>query len=1847
MSGISPTGGPIAGGTSVTVTGTNFTGATGMTVGGVAVTSFTVVNATTITGTTGAHAAGLVDVAVTNPGGTGTDTGAYTYFATPTVSGISPTGGPIAGGTSVTLTGTNFTGATGATVGGVALTSFTVVNDTTITGTTGAHAAGLVNVTVTNPGGTGTGTGLYTYYNTPTVSGIAPTGGPVAGGTSVTLTGTNFTGATGMTVGGVAVTSFTVVNDTTITGTTGAHAAGLVNVTVTNPGGTGTGTGLYTYYNTPTVSGISPTSGPIAGGTSVTLTGTNFTGATGMTVGGVALTGFTVVNDTTITGTTGAHAAGLVDVAVTNPGGTGTGTGLYTYITTPTVTTPTSASITASTATLGGNVTSDGSATVTARGVVYSVTATNSSPQIAGTGVTNATGTGTTGVFTVAVTGLTPGTAYSFAAYATNSQGTSYSTVGTFTTLSNNDNLSALTTSPGILVPTFASGTTSYSDIVPGATTSMTVTPTVADALATVQVQVNGGGYASVTSGSPSGPLALNMGSNTIDVKVTAQDGSFKIYTITVTRGIPIVWVDPSFTTPGTVIADADPVTPGAQPAVVGVTAFSTISAGVTAVDPSGTVEVNANTYTESVNTGAKAITLVSGIGTGAVVINGSLTLNSSDTLDVTINGTVAGTSYGQWQVSGTVTLGGAILSLSGSESPVVGQVFDIVHNTGASSISGTFSGEAEGAVITSFLGSSLPAEISYLGGTGHDVTLTVMGTTVTPSGQLVISNPPGAGGNSDLTITLVGPNIQIYDPNNVIYAGAGATQVDPHTITIPLNTVTAGLVFNGTTGDDSFTVDFTTGNPIPPGGMVINGGAGNDAVRFVGTGLHAVYTPDAVINGNGVVVFTGVNAGTVTFTGMERVDLDLPTGSFALSPPSATNVVGIANGFLLNGTTPALGVSGTTGGVGFAEAYVRGASVTIDTSGIAGSTDTITLASANNLHTDTSLTINTGTNASDSIAVNGAVAFAGPVSLNATTVTVAAAGSVTTTGAGTLSIGADALTVNTSATLSSAVSVSLKQNSNGTLIDLGGANAAGTLGLSDAELDVVTAPTLNIGDVNSGAITVSAAITRPSSTVMNLTSGSTIALNHLLNSAGGNVTLNGTTITPAATGTDVSMGATGTLAFGSGDNLGIAIGGATADSGYTQLNVAGHVNLSGVTLALSGAYVPGPTDTFTLVNNDGADAITGTFTGLAQGATFAFNGKILGIHYDAGDGNDVVLSVAPVLNSVTPPANATYNNTDVMTFTVDYSKAVIVNTTGGTPYIGINIGGNVRHALYVSGSGTTDLVFQYTVTGLDLDLDGIGVISPIALGGGTIRDSSGNDAPLAFTPPVTTSVLVDGRIVSTGGAGSDTAPGTVGGGPSIGTWDSIRSGMVIASSGALSYRAHLGIAGSVTALNYQGIWKSPDGSYASTYLLARSGSPAPDTGTTNALFDLLPLNPYIDNLGQNTFIGFLRVGTGTVPVTDTSNDSGLWSEQATAGTGPRLVLRQGDAVTGGTVTMVAPSGWVGISQPATTSADGYAAFTVQLNGTTATPGSALLRVTSSAASVTVATLAKQGDVAPGIGAATGGTFDVMYGNSNDPRMDGAGDVAFLANLVDGNSGIWYQSVAGALSAVARTGEATPGLADTFTRFERPSLASSGGHIAFRAFLATTGQSVWAGNPASPGGLVAIAKTGDTALPGIPAGSQLWSIWSPFSNASGKVAFRVSLMNSSSVETRAIVTDTNGTLGVVAKVGDAAPGTADTFVDFDHPIIGDGNQVAFTATTSGGKTGIWKQAAGGGALSLALKVGDSITSHGVTRTIGDLIVVGTATSDRLSEVTSMNAAGQIMVWALYTNGDTGILLTVP
>ncbi|WP_221179443.1 beta strand repeat-containing protein [Streptomyces botrytidirepellens] len=334
LSGVSPAQGPAAGGTTVTLTGSGLGGATAVRFGSVNASSFTVVSPSQITAVAPPGSAGPVQITVTGPGGTSNGI-TYTYVAGPVLSGVSPNQGPAAGGTSVTLTGSGFTGATAVRFGSVNASSFTVVSSTQITAVAPPGSAGPVQVTVTGPGGTSNGV-TYTYAAGPVLSGVSPGQGPVSGGNTVTLTGSGFTGATAVQFGSTPAVSFTVGSATQITAVAPTGAAGPVQVTVTGPGGTSNGV-TYFYVGLPTLSAVSPNQGPASGGTPVTLTGTNLLGATAVKFGTVDATSFTVVSAIQINAVAPPGSAGTVQVTVITPGGTSNGVP-YTYAAVPVLT---------------------------------------------------------------------------------------------------------------------------------------------------------------------------------------------------------------------------------------------------------------------------------------------------------------------------------------------------------------------------------------------------------------------------------------------------------------------------------------------------------------------------------------------------------------------------------------------------------------------------------------------------------------------------------------------------------------------------------------------------------------------------------------------------------------------------------------------------------------------------------------------------------------------------------------------------------------------------------------------------------------------------------------------------------------------------------------------------------------------------------------------------------------------------------------------------------------------------------------------------------------------------------------------------------------------------------------------------------------------------------------------------------------------------------------------------------------------------------------------------------------------------------------------------------------------
>ncbi len=195
----------------------------------------------------------------------------------PTVSSVSPPNGPTAGGTTVTITGTGIGGASAVHFGSAAAASFHVESSSSITAVSPA-GAGTVNVTVTTASGTSPSSpgDRFTYRPPPTVLKLSVKGGPASGGTTFTIEGTELSGASEVDFGAVGTKVLTVNSNTSITVTSPANVGGTLDVKVLTPGGVSAANTKDKFKYTPSVEGLSPASGPIAGATTVTISGTGF-----------------------------------------------------------------------------------------------------------------------------------------------------------------------------------------------------------------------------------------------------------------------------------------------------------------------------------------------------------------------------------------------------------------------------------------------------------------------------------------------------------------------------------------------------------------------------------------------------------------------------------------------------------------------------------------------------------------------------------------------------------------------------------------------------------------------------------------------------------------------------------------------------------------------------------------------------------------------------------------------------------------------------------------------------------------------------------------------------------------------------------------------------------------------------------------------------------------------------------------------------------------------------------------------------------------------------------------------------------------------------------------------------------------------------------------------------------------------------------------------------------------------------------------------------------------------------------------------------------------------------------
>jgi hypothetical protein len=311
---------PTRGGFQVTLHGSGFTDETRVSIDGKTAPRHDFVDDSTMRIVVPEHAAGATDVRLTNRDESTLAREAITYSAPLAIEQVRPTTGPPAGGTTVTVNGSGLTSDTTVRFGGEPASVVSVASDgTSATVETPAQTAGRVDVSAENADGDAT-LAPDSFYYAPrdaelTLASVEPTHGRASGGTELTLVGSGLDDSTlQVQVDGRPATVQSTGPGWAVA-TTPAHPVGTVDVTAQTDGAQSSLAGAFTYVPDLQVDALQPTDGTVAGGDTVTITGTGFTGTTSVRLGSIPAS-YTVVDDSTLELTTAARSAGTVDVVV-------------------------------------------------------------------------------------------------------------------------------------------------------------------------------------------------------------------------------------------------------------------------------------------------------------------------------------------------------------------------------------------------------------------------------------------------------------------------------------------------------------------------------------------------------------------------------------------------------------------------------------------------------------------------------------------------------------------------------------------------------------------------------------------------------------------------------------------------------------------------------------------------------------------------------------------------------------------------------------------------------------------------------------------------------------------------------------------------------------------------------------------------------------------------------------------------------------------------------------------------------------------------------------------------------------------------------------------------------------------------------------------------------------------------------------------------------------------------------------------------------------------------------------------------------------------------------------------
>ncbi len=473
----------------------------------------------------------------------------------------------------------------------------------------------------------------------------------------------------------------------------------------------------------------------------------------------------------------------------------------------------------------------------------------------------------------------------------------------------------------------------------------------------------------------------------------------------------------------------------------------------------------------------------------------------------------------------------------------------------------------------------SYPATISSDGG---DVTVTGTGGTVASGSSQ--GSTYGVYLNGSITSGGGGSIITAGGSGNVNVTGYGGQRLATS------GDINFGVYVNNGRSPNFSTITSSGGNVTVTG----TGGGGSGASASTAQSNHGVKLSDggSITSGaNGTVTVTGNGGNNSTGgTGPGNYGVLISGGTSPYFSKITSN----------NGAVTVTGNGGGSGGSGMANNGV----------GVSGAGQITSAGAA------TAVTVN-GTGGSSSGSQNhgiivlgansiitsggGNVAINGTEGLSATSLALymTAAGAISTaTNGGNITITGNSFNSEAGTSIAAPTSgvVNIIPKTIGTTVGfVSTADAKGSIFINTAEMATITGGTINIGNSSTKAISISDAVTVPVGSNLNLATASS--------SAG---------INSKVDGTEITMGAGKTLGLSGIPSLNIAIEGATVNTQYDQFKVVGDVTL-GMALSVSGAYMPTGGEVFTIVD---ATSITGTFSGLANGATVIFNGTNLIINY-------------------------------------------------------------------------------------------------------------------------------------------------------------------------------------------------------------------------------------------------------------------------------------------------------------------------------------------------------------------------------------------------------------------------------------------------------------------------------------------------------------------------------------------------------------------------------------------------------------------------------------------------------